>query len=151
MHQGESSVVGRLGISSRSLVEEGTACHSKHWGRVLQDRDSTALLGKPLVHLDRTRSLAVEAHHMLIAGVRLGTGVAAVVPISIAIFHCGIHTRFPTAVIRRIPPVPTPWPAQAPLTHAAVVPHARGNGCSVQQKLRSPLESQERAVPAWRL
>lgn len=58
-------------------------------------------LGKARVQLGRMRSLVAEAHHVFIAGVRLGTGVAAVVRISIAIFHCGIHTGFLVATITR--------------------------------------------------
>lgn len=53
------------------------------------------------MYMGRTRSRVAEAHHMLIAGVRLGTGVATDVRISIAIFHCGIYTGFLIATITR--------------------------------------------------
>ena len=36
-----------------------------------------------------------EAHHVLVAGIRFGAGVAAAVPVSVAIFHCGTKMRAP--------------------------------------------------------
>lgn len=51
--------------------------------------------GKPQVHLGKMGSLVAEPYHMLVAGVRLGAGVATAVRIPIAILHCGVHTGSP--------------------------------------------------------
>lgn len=100
----------------------------------------------------RTGSLAAEAYHVLVAGVRLGAGVAVAARIPVAILHCGVHTGSPRPPSPDAPQPPTPRPARAPLTHAAAVPRARGNGCSVRRTPRSPSATQSRrAVPAWRL
>lgn len=102
--------------------------------------------GKAYVHLGRMRSLVAEAHHMLIAGVRLGARVAAVVRISIAIFHCGIHTEFPIATIAGRTPHPNsphPGPRRRPSLTAlqfltlAVTAVPRSKRCVHLQRPRS--------------
>ena len=81
---------------------------------------------KALEHLPQLRDGGGEAHHVLVAGLRLGAGVAAAVLVPVAIFHCGTKMRAPQpgepGGPDQAPPADRPTRAGAP---RACAPHSR--------------------------
>lgn len=89
---------GRFELSSRKKGDSwaGGKCLSlKGWRRSGTLPDDPAGSGKAPSTSRYDGKLVAEPYHMLVAGVRLGAGVAAAVRIPIAILHCGVHTGSP--------------------------------------------------------